>query len=176
MTDTSRPADPSRAVGAGAILDYMTRHGWEPRPFPRDEVRVFVHPSLKNDDGKPITLLVPASERLADYRAGVQTLVHALSVIEDRPQEDVLRELTGRSHPGRPDGFHRRVLRSIRSPVGFFILAGLVCAVLNVATYLSLTPEDSTSRLAAGVASVVSVVLAAALAGWAVASGRRVNR
>jgi len=46
-----------------------------------------------DDDGQPIVQLVPASEHLKDYPQRVEEIVSALSVIEQRPVEEILRNI-----------------------------------------------------------------------------------
>ena len=46
-----------------------------------------------DDDGQPITQVVPASERFKDFLLRVEDLIGALSVIENRPAGDILLDM-----------------------------------------------------------------------------------
>ncbi|MGL4555536.1 MAG: hypothetical protein ACRC33_30575, partial [Gemmataceae bacterium] len=48
------------------LTDYLVRRGWRPRPPSRPEARAFEGPLA--DDGKPIELWVPSSDRFRDFR------------------------------------------------------------------------------------------------------------
>src|SRR5262245_3810522 len=73
---------------------YLGDHGWEPRPFPRPEILLYEGPL--DDDGEAITLWVPASEQLDDYRFGVARIITNLSVFEERHPVQILDDVLTR--------------------------------------------------------------------------------
>lgn len=73
------------------VLAYLARHGWKAVPYPRPQLLVFE--GSNDDDRKPITLTVPSSERMKDFREGVVFLIRSLSFIENRPAQDVLSDI-----------------------------------------------------------------------------------
>ena len=70
---------------------YLLDHGWRPRPFPRPEVLVFE--GLLADDGTPLVLILPGSDKFVDYRMRIEELIGALGAIENRPAVEVLTEI-----------------------------------------------------------------------------------
>jgi hypothetical protein len=83
---------------------YLTQHGWTRQPYPRPEVEVFAGPL--DDDGKPILVLLPASEGLADYRLRIEDLIGTLAFVEDRYAGFVLNDIlqAGSASPPSPNG------------------------------------------------------------------------
>lgn len=75
-------------VSVENVRTYLLGRGWRLQPFPGPELLVFEGP--QDDDGEPITQVLPSSERLRDYRMRVADLIATLSVIEDRPAVDIL--------------------------------------------------------------------------------------
>jgi hypothetical protein len=73
------------------VKSYLLNKGWVLKPFARPQTLYFEGPPA--DDGEPIVQLVPASERFRDYRTRIEDLLRALSVIEDRPANVILREI-----------------------------------------------------------------------------------
>ncbi len=78
-------------VTADNIKQYLTKNGWKLAPFKRPELLVFEGPMT--DDGEPILQILPSSEQASDFALRAQELISALGVIEDRPGEDVLRDI-----------------------------------------------------------------------------------
>jgi hypothetical protein len=79
------------SVRAAGVQAYLSARGWKRVPFPGPELLVFEGPP--DDDGQPITQVVPASEHLRDFRLRVEELIGALSVLEGRPPGDVLTDM-----------------------------------------------------------------------------------
>jgi hypothetical protein len=80
------------AIRADQIKNYLIQHGWKQVPFRREGLLVFEGP--KDDDGESIVQVIPRSERASDFGLRAADLVDALSVIEDRPPEEIVREIT----------------------------------------------------------------------------------
>ena len=59
-----------RVVRVADLLAYLLSKGWKIRPFKRPEVIYFEGPP--DDDGRPLVLLLPASEKLRDYPLRVE--------------------------------------------------------------------------------------------------------
>ena len=76
------------------IKDYLIDHGWKQVPFKREALLVFEGP--KDDDGEPIVQVIPRSEEAPDFGMRAQELVDALSIIEDRPAEEIVRDILAR--------------------------------------------------------------------------------
>jgi hypothetical protein len=81
-------------IQAEWIRDYLISNGWKQVPFKRPELLVFEGPC--DDDGKPIIQVIPRSEHSSDFNMRARELVDALSVIEDRPASDVVRDIMAR--------------------------------------------------------------------------------
>ncbi len=81
-------------IQAEWIRDYLISNGWKQVPFKRPELLVFEGPC--DDDGKPIIQVIPRSEHSSDFNMRARELVDALSVIEDRPSSDVVRDIMAR--------------------------------------------------------------------------------
>jgi hypothetical protein len=79
------------AVRVADLRTYLLGRGWKIKPFPRSQVIYFEGPL--DDEGKPITLLVPASERLRDYELRVSEIIEALSAIEGKPEAEIARSV-----------------------------------------------------------------------------------
>ena len=78
-------------VSVAGARRYMVDHGWRLKPFPRPEVLVFEGPMA--DEGHPISLIVPSSEKFIDYRMRIEDLISALGVIENRYAVEILNEM-----------------------------------------------------------------------------------
>jgi hypothetical protein len=91
-------------VTVDAIRSYMSKHGWTLQPFPGPELLVFG--GQVDDDGEPIELVLPSSERMRDYRMRVEDLIGSLGALEDRYAGDVLNDIlqAGSSSPPAPNG------------------------------------------------------------------------
>ncbi len=82
------------AIHAEAIRAYLVSHGWQQVAFKRPELLVFEGPC--DDDGKPIIQVIPRSEQSSDFDTRARELLDTLSVIENRPAADVLRDIQAR--------------------------------------------------------------------------------
>jgi hypothetical protein len=78
-------------VRVADVRNYLLNRNWRLQPYPGPELLVFEGP--KDDDGETIIQVLPASERLKDYRMRLENLIGALAVIEDRPAADVLTDM-----------------------------------------------------------------------------------
>lgn len=78
-------------VTVAGLRGYLEAHGWRLQPFPKPELLVFEGPN--DDSGAPLTLAVPASERLKDYRLRLEELLGTLGLIEGRYAGEILNEM-----------------------------------------------------------------------------------
>lgn len=92
MNSTSTNTYDLGGVTADNIKQYLTKNGWKLAPFKRPELLVFEGPMT--DEGEPILQVLPSSEKASDFALRAQELISALGVIENRPGEDVLRDIT----------------------------------------------------------------------------------
>jgi hypothetical protein len=76
------------------ICEYLNDRGWRTKPF-RPEALLFEGPP--DDEGRPIVQLVPSSEQMPGFNLRSRELLHALSVIEGRPAEQILLDIVSRS-------------------------------------------------------------------------------
>jgi hypothetical protein len=88
MTVSNGALSLAQAVRVVDLRAYLISKGWKPRPLKRREVILFEGPLA--DNGKPLELLVPASERLRDYPLRLEEILNALSVLEDRPVAEII--------------------------------------------------------------------------------------
>jgi hypothetical protein len=82
-------------VRVAGLRSYLERRGWRLQSYPGPELLVFAGPV--DDDGLPITQVLPSSEQMRDYPLRVEELIGALSVLEDRPASDVLTDVLNES-------------------------------------------------------------------------------
>lgn len=96
--DAVRPSDMQR---------YLEQRGWQRSEALSDrEVHVYESP-LRDDEGEPLRVFVPASTELPDFARMRDNLVSALGSLEGRPQEAIARGLLDAP---RADVFSARVL------------------------------------------------------------------
>lgn len=88
-------------VCAAALESYLLARGWKRVPNRRKQVMVF-EGQLLDDDGKPLLLVVPSSERFRDFRPDVIRLIGALSELEERPPVEILNNILKESPPPAP--------------------------------------------------------------------------
>lgn len=122
------------AIRADQIKSYLIRRGWKQVPFRREGLLVFQGP--KDDDGESIVQVIPRSERASDFGLRAADLVDALSVIEERPAEEIVREITeangtcsrseGRASPWTRPPFRRawRLAVSISCVASLLLMSG----------------------------------------------------
>jgi len=91
MNSTSTNTYDLGGVTADDIKQYLTKNGWKLAPFKRPELLVFEGPMT--DEGEPILQILPSSEKASDFALRARELISALGVIENRPGEDVLRDI-----------------------------------------------------------------------------------
>jgi hypothetical protein len=89
-------------VRVEGLRAYLLARGWKPKPHPRPQVLVFEEPG--GGGGEPVVQVVPASERLRDYRQGVIDVITSLSAYEDRHPVEVLNDILGGQQGGAGDG------------------------------------------------------------------------
>ena len=94
-----RWVDPRVAsVKVADLRSYLEAHGWKLKPFPRPQVLKYEGPL--DDEGQPIVLIAPASEKLSDYRRGVVDIITSLSALEDRQPVAVLNDILNQHASG----------------------------------------------------------------------------
>ncbi len=91
MTAMLRNGSLSKAVKVTDLRAYLLGRGWRIRPYSNTQMIYFEGPS--DDEGRPIVQLVPASEQLSDYSYRIQELISTLSIIEERPEDEVYRSI-----------------------------------------------------------------------------------
>lgn len=79
------------------VRSYLLGKGWALKPFPRKTALYFEGPL--DDDGEPLVQVLPASETFHDYPLRLEDLLRALSVLEERPISEILREWLAASFP-----------------------------------------------------------------------------
>jgi hypothetical protein len=86
-------------VRVADLQAYFLGHGWTLRSNPNPNLLRFEEPT---GNGEPFFQMVPASERLADYRQRVAELITTLSEIEDRHPVTILDDIlrAGGEHDG----------------------------------------------------------------------------
>lgn len=78
-------------IRISAVRSYLLGKGWVLKPFPRKTALCFEGPLA--DDGEPIVQVIPASESFHDYPLRLEDLLRALSMLENRPISEILREM-----------------------------------------------------------------------------------
>jgi hypothetical protein len=81
----------AQGVRVADLRAYLLAKGWKVRPFNRPQVIYFEGPPA--DDGKPLILLIPASEQLRDYPLRIEEILNTLSVLEMRPLPELIRNI-----------------------------------------------------------------------------------
>jgi hypothetical protein len=89
-------------VKVANLRSYLEAHGWQLKPFPRPQALKYEGPP--DDEGEPIVLMAPSSEKLSDYRWGVVSIITTLSVLEDRHPVEILNEILGHDACGQARG------------------------------------------------------------------------
>jgi hypothetical protein len=79
------------AVRVADLRAYLLSKGWRVKPFKRTEVVYFEGPP--DDDGRPLVLLLPASEHLRDYPLRVAEILKTLGIVESRPVDEIVRNI-----------------------------------------------------------------------------------
>jgi hypothetical protein len=78
-------------VSVSSVRDYLLAHGWRQRGYPRPDLLVFE--TVEKIDGEPITLTLPSSETMRDYRPYLEDLIGALGEYERRWASEVLSDI-----------------------------------------------------------------------------------
>ncbi len=81
----------SGGVRVSDLRAYLTARGWKSAPFARREELKYVVPA--EAPPSETVLLLPSTEELDDYAERVELVVNSLSKLEDRPFEQVLRDI-----------------------------------------------------------------------------------
>jgi hypothetical protein len=74
-----------------AVRTYLIEHGWRQETYPGPELLVFSGP--EDDDGRPIVQVLPSSVHLRDYQMRLEELIKALSVLENRSPDDIIKDM-----------------------------------------------------------------------------------
>lgn len=134
VTTYPLPAHVARTVRVHAIRDYMLKTGWVEQPLERPGERLlFEHPSVRFASGELAYQLIPNTEAVPDYHREVERIVHSLSVIEDRPPEAIVRDLTGGRYPeppADPTALAARLDLHSRLLAGLFAVVGAACGLV----------------------------------------------
>src|SRR4029077_9498532 len=88
--DSSLQSLPS-SVRVSDLRAYLQSLGWKPVPFARQEELKYVAPQASPFPNA--SLLLPASENLADYVDRVELVVRSLSKLEERPVDQLFRDI-----------------------------------------------------------------------------------
>ena len=77
------------------VRDYLLARGWQRQEHPRGrEVLVFSGPP--DARGRPLVVLLPASEDADDYSLRLEEMFRGLSLSEGRPALDVVHDVKAR--------------------------------------------------------------------------------
>jgi hypothetical protein len=91
VTSLNGSISQAQGIRVADLRAYLLAQGWKIRPFKRPQVIYFEGPPA--DDGKPLILLIPASEQLRDYPDRVEEILNTLTVLEMRPLPEVIRNI-----------------------------------------------------------------------------------
>jgi hypothetical protein len=91
MTSPNGTLWPGRMIRVADLRAYLVSKGWNAKPFKRSQVIYFEGPP--DDDGRPLVLLVPASEQFRDYTLRIDEILNTLSILEKRPVAEIVRSL-----------------------------------------------------------------------------------
>ena len=86
-------------IRADWVKKYLLDRRWKQKHFKNEGLLVFEAP-MKADNGETIIQILPRSEQSPDFVMRARELVRALSVIEDRPVWDVIRDIKNEFAPG----------------------------------------------------------------------------
>jgi hypothetical protein len=79
-------------IGLESVTMYLGGAGWKRRAeFPRADVVVFDGPV--DDDGEPLTVVLPRDDGARDYRLRLGELLRTLAVVEARPPDEIAADL-----------------------------------------------------------------------------------
>lgn len=84
-----------RDIEIGALVDYVTKHGWKRIQHPNDSLIVFEGP--EDDEGNPIQLILPTQRDFQDSYLRLTEAINLISVIEERSAHDVIRSIQDKS-------------------------------------------------------------------------------
>ena len=74
-----------------AFQEYLCAHGSTRQESPYPQALLFAGPLA--DDGEPITMAMPASEKAYDFAARVDDFFRRLSILEERHPMEILQEM-----------------------------------------------------------------------------------
>lgn len=77
-----------RQLGVEDVAAYLDKIGWKRRPHPNKRFLVFEGP--KDDDGKPIEMVLPSEDRFDDTLIRLSEAVNLLSAIQNTSPRDVI--------------------------------------------------------------------------------------
>ncbi len=86
-----------------AFHNYLLTHGWKLQSSSQGG---FVFAGPLADDGEPIIMVMPASEKAVDFAARVDDFFRRLSILEERHPMEILQEMLRRAEMQRlsPNG------------------------------------------------------------------------
>jgi hypothetical protein len=102
-------------VRVAGVRSYLLGRGWRLQPYPGPELLVFDGPA--DDDGQPITQVLPSSEQMRDFPLRVEELIAALSILEDRPAPDILTDILSKETAGPPPAVEENGSNAAVGPV-----------------------------------------------------------
>jgi hypothetical protein len=101
------------------VRAYLVARGWQRQDYPRPDVLVFTGPA--DAHGRPLTVLLPASQDADDYSLRLEEMLRGVSLAEGRPALDVVNDVkagvTNGATPGNgaaPDDVSTRKTRRPR--------------------------------------------------------------
>jgi hypothetical protein len=127
-------------IRADWIKNHLLDRGWKQRPY-RDECLLVFEAPIKDDNGETILQTLPRSEKSPDFVMRASELIRILSIIENRPVWEVIRDIKGDFVPktittesARPENWNvsPRLLRVVT--LGLFVLV-LALLASNVALW-----------------------------------------
>jgi hypothetical protein len=89
-----------RQVAASGMESYLTAHGWKRVQHPRKQLMVFEGPL--DDDGEPLILAIPSSERFKDFTGRIVRVIESLSIVEGRHPVEILNDILKENPPSAP--------------------------------------------------------------------------
>lgn len=96
------------ALTPDEVKQYLASRGWQLRKETRLGATIWTHGAGAQES----EVLVPRDRELRDYLSRIRDVIGTLATVEDRPEQDVLRDLSEpyvdkqyfRTHPGTPSG------------------------------------------------------------------------
>ena len=89
MSGSFNLRDLGRTPTIPGVLIYLSLHGWTYR----QNGLLIRCEGPTDDEGQPIVVFLPASEKYSDYPLRLEELIHILSLIEERPAVEIVHEM-----------------------------------------------------------------------------------